>query len=90
MIHINKDGIEHDGSKQQLMVDFINLVYTFKDIAKLDNKEIERLEKCFGLMLRQEDVKQLINEFNLEQREDIINQLYLDIGIKKIGYLNES
>ncbi len=84
MIHIRDDGIEHDGPKQQLIVDFINLVYTFKEIAKLKDDEIDRLERCFGKMLRQEDVSHLTNEFNLEQRKDIIEKLYKEVGIRKI------
>ena len=84
MIHIRPDGIEHDGPKQQLMIDFVNLIYTFKDIAKLDNKEIERLEQCFGPMLRQEDVRHLTNQFNLEQRKEIIAKLYKEVGIIKL------
>ena len=84
MIHIRPDGIEHDGPKQQLMIDFINLVYTFKDIAKLKDEEIVRLERCFGPMLRQEDVSHHTNQFNLEQRKDIIAKLYKEVGIRKL------
>ena len=84
MIHIEKHGIQHDGSKQQLMLDFVNLIYTFKDIAKLNEEEIVRLERCFGTMLRQGDIVHITQEFNTEQRNQMITDLYKEVGIKKL------
>lgn len=84
MIIITKDGIQHQGSKQELMLDLVNLLYTFTDFVPLDENEITRLERCFGLMLRQKDILPLTETFNKEQRKEIIEKLYSDLGIKKI------
>ena len=84
MIIIDSDGIQHNGTKHELVMNLVNLIYSFQDIVKLDEKEIARLEKCMGPMLRQEDVGLLTTEFNSEQRKEIISKLYLDLGIKKI------
>lgn len=84
MIIITKDGIQHQGTKQELMLDLVNLLYTFTDFVPLDENEITRLERCFGLMLRQKDILPLTETFNKEQREDIIKDLYKELGIKKL------
>ena len=84
MIIITKDGIQHQGSKQELMLDLVNLLYTFTDFVPLDENEITRLERCFGLMLRQKDILPLTETFNKEQREDIIKDLYKELGIKHL------
>jgi len=84
MIIITKDGIQHQGTKQELMLDLVNLLYTFTDFVPLDENEITRLERCFGLMLRQKDILPLTETFNKEQREDIIKDLYKDLGVKKL------
>ena len=65
------------------MLDLVNLIYTFTDFVSLDEDEITRLERCFGSMLRQ-DVLQLTKTFNEEQREYIMNNLYSEVGIKKL------
>lgn len=84
MIIIDSDGIQHDGSKHELILNLVNLIYSFQDMVKLDKNEIIRLEKCLGPMLRQEDISLLTTEFNSEQRKEIIEKLYSDLGIKKI------
>lgn len=84
MIIITKDGIQHQGTKQELMLDLVNLLYTFTDFVPLDENEITRLERCFGLMLRQKDILPLTETFNKEQREIIIKDLYKDLGVKKL------
>lgn len=84
MIIITKDGIQHQGTKQELMLDLVNLLYTFTDFVPLDENEITRLERCFGLMLRQKDILPLTETFNKEQREDIIKDLYKELGVKKL------
>lgn len=84
MIIISKEGIQHQGTKQELMLDLVNLIYTFTDFVPLDDDEITRLERCFGLMLRQQNILQLTETFNEEQREDIINDLYSEVGIKRL------
>lgn len=84
MIIISKEGIQHQGTKQELMLDLVNLLYTFADFVPLDENEITRLERCFGLMLRQKDILLLTETFNKEQREDIIKDLYKELGVKKL------
>lgn len=84
MIIIDSDGIQHDGSKHELILNLVNLIYSFQDMVKLDKNEIIRLEKCMVPMLRQEDISLLTTEFNSEQRKEIIEKLYSDLGIKKI------
>lgn len=84
MIIISKEGIQHQGTKQELMLDLVNLLYTFTDFVPLDENEITRLERCFGLMLRQKDILPLTETFNKEQREDIIKDLYKELGVKKL------
>lgn len=84
MIIISKEGIQHQGTKQELMLDLVNLLYTFADFVPLDENEITRLERCFGLMLRQKDILPLTETFNKEQREDIIKDLYKELGVKKL------
>lgn len=84
MIIIDSKGIQHEGSKQEIVSDLVNLLYSFQDIVKLDKNELDRLEKCLVPMLRQKDIKDLTNKFNLEQREEIILKLYSDLGIKHL------
>lgn len=90
MIIITKDGIHHQGTKQELMLDLVNLLYTFTDFVPLDENEINRLEICFGPMLRQESVEGFTERFNSEQRTKIINELYDDMGIKRMSLSRDS
>lgn len=84
MIIISKEGIQHQGTKHELVLDLVSLIYNFTDFVPLDEDEIIRLEKCFGPMLRQQDVLHLTETFNEEQKEETIQKLYTEVGIKRL------
>ena len=84
MIIIRENGIEHEGTKQEIVLDLVRLLYSFKFIVDLSEEEIQRLERCFGKMIRHEDVTEITQEFNTEQRNKMIADLYKEVGIKKL------
>ena len=84
MIIIRENGIEHEGTKQEIVLDLVRLLYSFKFIVDLSEEEIQRLERCFGKMIQHEDVTEITQEFNTEQRNKMIADLYKEVGIKKL------
>ena len=85
MLFINGEELFHNGSKDEIMLDFVRICSNLVQIINLNDSEIGRIVECFEPLLKNEDVTLKIEKFNLEQKEEIISSLYEDIGIKRLG-----
>lgn len=85
MINIDKGIIQFNGNKQDLINDFVCILANFQTIAKLDQKESNKLAQAAPSLILKEDVSELVKSYREEQKEDFMNLFYEEFNIKRLN-----
>ena len=89
MIKSNKEDITYSGGKEELIQDFINIALNIKEIGKLNSYEAERLCQLIPSVIKNEQLMEKKEELIKNQREEIIDGIYNDLNIRRVGKINE-
>ena len=85
MITINKDGIGYSGSKLEVIQNFIDIAINIVRIGDLNGAEIDRLCALIPSVIRNENLESKKDELMKDQRNELLNDLYSELKIKRVG-----
>ena len=85
MITINKDGIGYSGSKLEIIQNFIDIAINIVRIGDLNESEINRLCNLIPSVIKNENLQAKRDQLNEDQRNELLNDLYADLKIKRVG-----
>lgn len=85
MINIDKGVIHFNGTKQDIINDFVCILSNFVDIAKLDNKETKKIADVASDLILRNDIKDTIEVYRIDQKNDFMNLFYEEFKIKRVG-----
>lgn len=85
MIRIDKNGISYSGSKQVVIQNFIDMALNIVRIGDLNGAEIDRLCTLIPSVIRNENLESKKDELMKDQRNELLNDLYSELKIKRVG-----
>ena len=85
MITISKDGIGYSGSKLEIIQNFIDIAINIVRIGDLNGAEIDRLCALIPSVIRNENIESKKDELMKDQRNELLNDLYSELKIKRVG-----
>ena len=85
MIKIDDEDITYSGRKEELIQNFINIALNIKKIGKLNPYEIERLCQLIPSVIKNEQLMEKKEELIKNQREEVIDGIYDELKIRRIG-----
>jgi hypothetical protein len=88
MIRIDKNGISYSGNKQVVIQNFIDMALNIVRIGDLNGAEIDRLCALIPSVIRNENLESKKDELMKDQRNELLNDLYSELKIKRVGENN--
>lgn len=85
MITISKDGIGYSGSKLEIIQNFIDIAINIVRIGDLNESEINRLCDLIPSVIKNENLQAKRDELMKDQRNELLNDLYSELKIKRVG-----
>lgn len=85
MITISKDGIGYSGSKLEIIQNFIDIAINIVRIGDLNELEINRLCDLIPSVIKNENLQAKRDELMKDQRNELLNDLYSELKIKRVG-----
>ena len=85
MITISKDGIGYSGSKLEIIQNFIDIAINIVRIGDLNESEINRLCDLIPSVIKNENLQAKRDQLMKDQRNELLNDLYSELKIKRVG-----
>ena len=85
MITINNDGIGYSGGKSEIIQNFIDIAINIVRIGDLNESEINRLCDLIPSVIKNENLQAKRDELMKDQRNELLNDLYSELKIKRVG-----
>ena len=85
MITISKNGIGYSGSKLEIIQNFIDIAINIVRIGDLNELEIIRLCDLIPSVIKNENLQAKRDELMKDQRNELLNDLYSELKIKRVG-----
>lgn len=85
MITINNNGIGYSGGKSEIIQNFIDIAINIVHIGDLNESEIDRLCTLIPSVIRNENLELKKDELLKDQRNELLNDLYSELKIKRVG-----
>lgn len=85
MITISNDGIGYSGSKLEIIQNFIDIAINIVRIGDLNELEINRLCDLIPSVIKNENLQAKRDELMKDQRNELLNDLYSELKIKRVG-----
>ena len=85
MITISKDGIGYSGGKSEIIQNFIDIAINIVRIGDLNELEINRLCDLIPSVIKNENLQAKRDELMKDQRNELLNDLYSELKIKRVG-----
>lgn len=85
MITISKNGIGYSGSKLEIIQNFIDIAINIVRIGDLNESEINRLCDLIPSVIKNENLQAKRDELMKDQRNELLNDLYSELKIKRVG-----
>ena len=85
MITISKDGIGYSGNKLEIIQNFIDIAINIVRIGDLNELEINRLCDLIPSVIKNENLQAKRDELMKDQRNELLNDLYSELKIKRVG-----
>ena len=85
MITISKNGIGYSGSKLEIIQNFIDIAINIVRIGDLNELEISRLCDLIPSVIKNENLQAKRDELMKDQRNELLNDLYSELKIKRVG-----
>ena len=85
MITISKDGIGYSGSKLEIIQNFIDIAINIVRIGDLNESEINRLCDLIPSVIKSENLQAKRDMLMKDQRNELLNDLYSELKIKRVG-----
>ncbi len=85
MITISKNGIGYSGSKLEIIQNFIDIAINIVRIGDLNELEINRLCDLIPSVIKNENLQAKRDELMKDQRNELLNDLYSELKIKRVG-----
>lgn len=85
MITISKDGIGYSGNKLEIIQNFIDIAINIVRIGDLNESEINRLCDLIPSVIKNENLQAKRDELMKDQRNELLNDLYSELKIKRVG-----
>ena len=85
MISISKDGIGYSGNKLEIIQNFIDIAINIVRIGDLNELEINRLCDLIPSVIKNENLQAKRDILMKDQRNELLNDLYSELKIKRVG-----
>lgn len=85
MITISKNGIGYSGSKLEIIQNFIDIAINIVRIGDLNELEINRLCDLIPSVIKNENLQAKRDMLMKDQRNELLNDLYSELKIKRVG-----
>ena len=85
LITINNNGIGYSGGKSEIIQNFIDIAINIVHIGDLNESEIDRLCTLIPSVIRNENLELKKDELLKDQRNELLNDLYSELKIKRVG-----
>ena len=85
MITISKNGIGYSGSKLEIIQNFIDIAINIVRIGDLNELEINRLCDLIPSVIKNENLQAKRDQLMKDQRNELLNDLYSELKIKRVG-----
>ena len=85
MITISKNGIGYSGNKLEIIQNFIDIAINIVRIGDLNESEINRLCNLIPSVIKNEKLQAKRDELMKDQRNELLNDLYSELKIKRVG-----
>ena len=85
MITINNNGIGYSGGKSEIIQNFIDIAINIVHLGDLNESEIDRLCTLIPSVIRNENLELKKDELLKDQRNELLNDLYSELKIKRVG-----
>ena len=85
MITISKNGIGYSGSKLEIIQNFIDIAINIVRIGDLNESEINRLCDLIPSVIKNENLQAKRDQLMKDQRNELLNDLYSELKIKRVG-----
>ena len=82
---ISKNGIGYSGSKLKIIQNFIDIAINIVRIGDLNESEINRLCDLIPSVIKNENLQAKRDELMKDQRNELLNDLYSELKIKRVG-----
>lgn len=85
MITISKNGICYSGNKLEIIQNFIDIAINIVRIGDLNELEINRLCDLIPSVIKNENLQAKRDQLMKDQRNELLNDLYSELKIKRVG-----